>query len=54
MVKIPAGKVELRDDRIKKEWKVQVNSFLAKYVVTMELYDAITNHTSNLSKDKTN
>nr|WP_140168766.1 SUMF1/EgtB/PvdO family nonheme iron enzyme [Bacillus thuringiensis] len=53
MLKIPAGKVELRDDRIKKEWKVQVNSFLlAKYVVTMELYDAITNHTSNLSKDK--
>lgn len=53
MVKIPAGKVELRDDRIKKEWKVQVNSFLlAKYVVTMELYDAITNRTSNLSKDK--
>ncbi|NRR16251.1 SUMF1/EgtB/PvdO family nonheme iron enzyme [Bacillus pacificus] len=53
MLKIPAGKVELRDDRIKKEWKVQVNSFLlAKYVVTMELYYAITNHTSNLSKDK--
>ncbi|MEZ2327079.1 SUMF1/EgtB/PvdO family nonheme iron enzyme [Bacillus tropicus] len=53
MLKIPAGKVELRDDRIKKEWKVEVNSFLlAKYVVTMELYDAITNHTSNLSKDK--
>jgi len=53
MVKIPTGKVELRDDRIKKEWKVPVNSFLlAKYVVTMELYDAITNHTSNLSKDK--
>lgn len=53
MVKIPAGKVELRDDRIKKEWKVQVNSFLlAKCVVTMELYDTITNHISNLSKDK--
>ena len=55
MVKIPTGKVELRDDRIKKEWKVPVNSFLlAKYVVTMELYDAITNHTSNLSKINTN
>ncbi|CAM4346183.1 hypothetical protein BAAL111456_27435 [Bacillus albus] len=53
MVKISAGKVELRDDRIKKEWQVQVRSFLlAKYVVTMELYDAITNHTSHLSKDK--
>ncbi len=53
MVKIPAGKIELRDDRIKKEWQVQIKPFLlAKYVVTMELYDAITNHTSNLSKDK--
>ncbi|ONG79936.1 hypothetical protein BKK41_17395 [Bacillus cereus] len=53
MVKIPAGKVELRNDRIKKEWKAQVNSFLlAKCVVTMELYDTITNRTSNLSKDK--
>ncbi|SIQ63870.1 Formylglycine-generating enzyme, required for sulfatase activity, contains SUMF1/FGE domain [Bacillus cereus] len=53
MVKIPAGIVELRDDRIKKEWKVQVKPFLlAKHVVTMELYDAITNHTPNLFKDK--
>ncbi|MGH0542843.1 formylglycine-generating enzyme family protein [Bacillus cereus] len=53
MVKIPAGKVELRDDRIKKEWQVQVKPFLlAKYVVTVELYDAITNLTPNLLKDK--
>lgn len=53
MVKIPAGKVVLRDDRIKKEWEVQVKPFLlAKYVVTMELYDVITNHTPNLFKDK--
>ncbi|MGE7863531.1 formylglycine-generating enzyme family protein [Bacillus mobilis] len=53
MVKIPAGKVELRDDRIKKQWQVQVKPFLlAKYVVTMELYDAIANHKPNLFKDK--
>ena len=53
MVNIPKGEVVLRDDRIKKEWQVQIKPFLlAKYVVTMELYDAITNHTSNLSKDK--
>lgn len=53
MVKIPAGKVVLRDDRIKKEWQVQVKPFLlAKYVVTMELYDAIANHKPNLFKDK--
>ncbi|WP_438285511.1 formylglycine-generating enzyme family protein [Bacillus wiedmannii] len=48
MVKIPAGKVELRDDRIKKEWQVQIKPFLlAKYAVTMELYDAIINSTCN-------
>ncbi len=52
MVKIPEGKVVLRDDRIKKEWQVQVKPFLlAKYVVTMELYDAIANHKPNLFKD---
>ena len=54
MVKIPAGKVELRDDRIKKEWQVQIKPFLlTKYVVTMELYDAILNNTPNIFKDKT-
>lgn len=48
MVNIPKGEVVLRDDRIKKEWKAQVNSFLlAKYVVTMELYDGIINSTCN-------
>ncbi|UNP78889.1 formylglycine-generating enzyme family protein [Bacillus nitratireducens] len=52
MVKVPTGEVILRDDRIKKEWKVQVKPFLlAKYAVTMELYDAITNNTSNIFKD---
>ncbi|PGK38546.1 cytoplasmic protein [Bacillus anthracis] len=48
MVKIPAGKIELRDDRIKKEWQVQIKPFfLAKYVVTAELYYAITNRVLN-------
>lgn len=48
MVKIPAGKVELRDDRIKKEWQVQIKPFLlAKYVVTAELYYAIMNRALN-------
>ncbi|EJQ44368.1 hypothetical protein IEE_02558 [Bacillus cereus BAG5X1-1] len=51
MVKVPTGEVVLRDDRIKKEWKVQVKPFLlAKYAVTMELYDAITNNTPNIFK----
>ena len=48
MVNIPKGEVLLRDDRIKKEWQVQIKPFLlAKYVVTMELYDAIINSTCN-------
>ncbi|MED3053789.1 cytoplasmic protein [Bacillus thuringiensis] len=48
MVNIPAGEVVLRDDRIKKEWLVQIQPFLlAKYAVTTELYDAITNSTLN-------
>ena len=48
MVNIPAGEVVLRDDRIKKEWLVQIQPFLlAKYAVTMELYDAITNSPLN-------
>lgn len=48
MVNIPKGEVVLRDDRIKKEWQVQIKPFLlAKYVVTMEVYDAIINSTCN-------
>ncbi|TEA53220.1 formylglycine-generating enzyme family protein [Bacillus sp. BH2] len=48
MVKIPAGKVELRDDRIKKEWQVQIKPFLlAKYVLTVELFYSITNRALN-------
>ncbi|NDI35011.1 formylglycine-generating enzyme family protein [Chengkuizengella sediminis] len=43
MVKIPGGEIELRDDRIKNKWKVEINSFLlAKYPVTKDLYYAIT------------
>jgi len=39
MVKIPAGEISLRDDRIKKSWTTQVNSFLlAPVPVTQELY----------------
>ncbi|MFC5704084.1 formylglycine-generating enzyme family protein [Cohnella faecalis] len=42
MVKIPAGEIELRDDRIKTTWTVQVNSFLlASVPVTQALYFSI-------------
>ena len=52
MVKIPGGEIELRDDRIKSEWKAQVKPFLlAKYPVTMELYYAITNNTPNILRN---
>jgi len=43
MVKIPGGEVELRDDRIKTKWNVEIKSFLlSQYPVTVELYVAIT------------
>ncbi|MDQ0114204.1 formylglycine-generating enzyme required for sulfatase activity [Paenibacillus harenae] len=42
MVKIAAGEVELRDDRIKKRWTAEVNTFmLAPVPVTKALYDSI-------------
>jgi formylglycine-generating enzyme required for sulfatase activity len=46
MIKIPSGKIKLRDDRIKREWTVEIKPFyLAKYPVTQDLYFAITNKT---------
>ena len=48
MVKIPAGEIVLRDDRIKREWKAQIKPFLlAQYTVTMELYYTVINESSN-------
>ena len=42
MVKIPGGEIELRDDRTKDKWKVEIRPFLlAQYPVTKELYFAI-------------
>lgn len=42
MVSIPAGNVELRDDRKKAAWTVEVKSFLlAPIPVTRELYDSV-------------
>lgn len=43
MVQIPAGKITLRDDRIKRTWDVEIAPFLlAKYPVTQALYSAVT------------
>jgi formylglycine-generating enzyme required for sulfatase activity len=44
MVEIPAGAIELRDDRTKKRWTVEIKPILlSKFPVTQELYVKITN-----------
>jgi formylglycine-generating enzyme required for sulfatase activity len=53
MVEIPSGVIELRDDRTKERWKVEIKPILlSKFPVTQELYFAITNE--NPSKIKGN
>lgn len=43
MVEIPGGEIELRDDRKKTKWKVEIKPFLlAQYPLTMDIYFAIT------------
>ncbi|MNJ84627.1 Serine/threonine-protein kinase pkn1 [compost metagenome] len=44
MIRIPGGEIELRDDRTKQKWTVEIEPFLlAKFPVTQELYFALTN-----------
>lgn len=44
MVEIPRGKIELRDDRTKEKWTVDIKPILlAAFPVTQELYYAVTN-----------
>ncbi|WP_176547324.1 SUMF1/EgtB/PvdO family nonheme iron enzyme [Bacillus sp. AFS053548] len=48
MIKIPGGDIELRDDRIKSKWNTEIKPFLlAKYPVTLGLFNAITNKSTN-------
>jgi formylglycine-generating enzyme required for sulfatase activity len=43
MVEIPRGTIELRDDRTKKQWVVEINPiFISKFPVTQELYFMVT------------
>lgn len=43
MIKIPDGKIVLRDDRLDQTWQVTIDSFLlAQYPVTQEEYFAVT------------
>lgn len=40
---IPTGTVDMRDDRIKESWSVDIDSFhLFKYPITQEIYRAVT------------
>jgi formylglycine-generating enzyme required for sulfatase activity len=44
MVKIPAGEIVQRDDRIKRKWKARIQPFLLSSItVTQDLYFSITN-----------
>ncbi|MBK8503744.1 MAG: SUMF1/EgtB/PvdO family nonheme iron enzyme [Saprospiraceae bacterium] len=44
MVEIPRGEIELRDDRIKEEWSVEIGPFfLSKFPVTQDLYFEVSN-----------
>lgn len=54
MVSIPAGVIELRDDRTKRKWKSDIKPFyLSPYPVTMELYLAVTKKSPlSLSSDQ--
>jgi formylglycine-generating enzyme required for sulfatase activity len=55
MVEIPSGEIELRDDRTKQKWTVQVNPFLlGKFPVTQELYLEITNEEPSTIKGSKN
>ena len=43
LVTIPRGRVEMRDDRIKRVWEVEIDAFLlSKFPVTQDVYEAIT------------
>jgi len=51
LVKIPEGSIELRDDRIKKQWTVLIKPFLlASFPVTQELYFSITGESPSTFK----
>ncbi|ANY71392.1 cytoplasmic protein [Paenibacillus ihbetae] len=54
MVTIPAGQVNLRDDRIKKTWTVELDSFcLAAVPVTVALYAAVVHTTDQAVRGST-
>lgn len=51
MVEIPKGRIELRDDRTKEKWTVEIESFLLfKFPVTQDFYFEITNENPSTFK----
>lgn len=54
MVKIPSGEVEMRDDRTKQQWTVEIPSFyLAKFPVTQDFYfEVLKENPSTIKGDK--
>ena len=51
MVEIPKGTIELRDDRTKEKWTVEIGSFLLfKFPVTQDFYFEITNENPSTFK----
>lgn len=51
MAEIPGGEITLRDDRIRKKWKVEIQPFfLARYPVTQDVYLEVTNESPGLFK----
>ena len=51
MIAIPGGKIELRDDRLKEKWTVELAPFLlANFPVTQELYLDITGESPSTFK----
>ena len=53
MVEIPRGQVELRDDRTKETWTIEIKPLLlSKFQVTQDFYFAVTNEDPSTIKGK--
>ncbi len=51
LVKVPQGTAEMRDDRINKVWKIELDSFqLSKFPVTQSLYESIMGENPSMRK----
>ena len=51
LVKVPEGNIELRDDRLKEKWIVEIKPFsIFKYPVTQDLYLAVTSQNPSTFK----